>query len=96
MNTANHSTNHASHSGGSNLRRLLAWLVLDLVGLAIFIAGAMWFVSRWQLFGPLPADTSSAAAMAVVGGAAMLWAAIGILREVVGRVRPSDSATIQK
>ena len=81
---------------GNVLHQMLAWRVLDVAGLVVFIAGVMWFVSRWQIFGSLPADPGSAVALAVAGGVAMLAAATGIIRTVTRRSTSNPDATGSK
>ena len=63
--------------------RVLAWLALDLAGMALFAAGAMFLANGQALFVRLPTDIVEAAVLLVAGGILMLIGAANLLRQVL-------------
>lgn len=63
--------------------RVMGWLALDLVGMALFAGGALFLAGGHSLFGRLPTSIVEAAVLLVSGGILMLVAAANLLREVL-------------
>lgn len=72
--------------------RMFAWLGLDLVGMALFAAGAMFLANGQALFVKVPTSIVEAAVLLVAGGVLMLIAAANLLREALPAPveRPED------
>ena len=62
---------------------ILLFLALDLVGMALFATGALWFAQGRTLFIPGYPTGALDAGIAIVGGLLlMIWSAARILREL--------------
>lgn len=64
---------------------LIVWLVLDLLGLALFGVGVVFFATGQGLLGNFPGDLTGAGICSAAGAVIMLAAAAGILRQVARR-----------
>ncbi len=63
---------------------ILAFAVVDIVGMVLFATGAMWFAHGQPLFIPdFPAGPIEAGAAIAGGLLLMIWAAARILRELL-------------
>ncbi|MDP5240108.1 hypothetical protein Q9Q94_11245 [Uliginosibacterium sp. 31-16] len=63
--------------------RMFAWLGLDLFGMLLFAAGAMFLANGEALLVKLPGSVVEAAVLLVAGGLLMLIAAANLLREAL-------------
>lgn len=71
---------------------VLVWLALDLFGMALFAAGALFLANGQSLFVRVPSSLIEAAVLLVAGGILMLIAAANLLREALpGPGKPPDS-----
>ncbi|MBS1209895.1 MAG: hypothetical protein H6R19_2293 [Proteobacteria bacterium] len=72
--------------------RMLGWLGLDLFGMLLFAAGAMFLANGQALLVKLPTNLVEAAILLVAGAILMLIAAANLLREALPRPesRPVD------
>ena len=59
--------------------RLILWLGLDLLGMALFAVGALYLANGQALLGRLPSSIVEAAVFLVAGGVLMLMAAANVL-----------------
>lgn len=71
------------------------WLLLDVCGLTLFAAGAMFFAKGDALFVHWPASVWQAGLMVLGGGALMLVAAANLLRAAMtqGVVTPRKASS---
>ncbi len=63
--------------------RMFAWLGLDLFGMLLFAAGAMFLANGEALLVKVPSSIVEAAVLLVAGGVLMLIAAANLLREAL-------------
>jgi len=63
--------------------RVLGWLGLDLFGMLLFAAGAMFLANGQALLVKLPANLVEAAVLLVAGALLMLISAANLLREAL-------------
>lgn len=71
--------------------RVFAWLALNVFGMLLFAAGAMFLANGEALLVKLPTSLVEAAVLLVAGGVLMLIAAANLLREALPQIdRPED------
>lgn len=71
--------------------RVFMWLALDVFGMLLFAAGAMFLANGEALLVKFPTSLIEAAVLLVAGGVLMLVAAANLLREALPQIeRPED------
>ena len=71
--------------------QLFMWLGLDLFGMLLFAAGAMFLANGEALLVKLPSSLVEAAALLVAGAVLMLIAAANLLREALPQAENPES-----
>lgn len=71
--------------------KIVYYALFDVAGMLLFASGLMWLLREESLFSrSFPASTAEAAVATVGGIALMLWAAARILRELIRQPAPGS------